>query len=134
MTVVTEALKDEWISAVATRNANGFLREGSIRIYGSKEGYGTPPGIEAYPHQGLDIEVAPYDYPWLDSARGRAWVTRDGWGACIPAGNLKHPGFTPLGTSIATLLREGHDILSAPCGYCSVNLASCKCTKGSDSE
>ena len=121
---------EDWIANV--KPANGFLRAGSVRIYRSVEGTGIAPGIDAYPHAGLDINTSSYDYPWLVSARGRAAVTRDGWGPSIPAGNLKNPGMTPLGTSVAILAREGHDMLSSDCGYCSANLAKCKCGQGSE--
>jgi len=99
-----------------------FLRPGSIRIYSSKEGNGHKISMEDYPFQGLDIAAESYDYPWLGGARFAAMIARDGKRSVsdtVRAGNLKHFESTPLGTSVATLCREGHDMLAAPCGYCS---------------
>jgi len=108
-----------------------FLRPGSIRIYRSVEGHGTPPGIEAYPFQDLAIEVEAYDYHWLELARYGAFVARlDGQSvrSWRRAGDIKHEwDVTPLGAEVAQLRREGPDTLTAPCGECGNPLATHRC-------
>lgn len=99
-----------------------FLREGSIKIHSSVEGDGHRIGIEDYPFQQLAIQVQPYDYEWLALARFGAVIAKAADRSIFPhhrAGEIKHANArTPLGTSVATLAREGHDMLAAPCGYC----------------
>lgn len=123
---ITDEIRDKWIDNV--KPANGFLRNGSVKIYRSVEGTGIAPGIDAYPHQHLDINTYSYTYPWLEKARTSAQVGQilgPVPGAIRAAGNLKHPGITPLGTSVATLAREGHDMLTSDCGNCGRSISKC---------
>lgn len=127
---IDSATRDEWIKNV--KPANGFLRAGSVRIYRSVEGTGIAPGIDAYPHQYLDVGFNQEDMPdWQRRARMAARIANDLGVSVAPvlrAGNQKHSNArTPLDTSVAVLAREGHDMLSSACGYCTKNLAACKC-------
>lgn len=107
-----------------------FLRAGSIRIYSSVEGTGIPPGIEDYPFQQLAIETEAYDYDWLWLARWAAdHVFNGDGGPARSAGDWKHLTLTPLGTPVAQLTREGHDMLASPCGLCQRNITACICDK-----
>lgn len=120
----------EWITS-ATAAANGFLRLGSIRIYRSIEGTGQAPEVEDYPFQGLDIDTGSTSaMDWRFWARVGAQHARE-LGKPVflncRAGDLKHPGFTPFGTSIAELRRTGGDLLSVPCGDCQKSLFNCRC-------
>lgn len=107
-----------------------FLRPGSVEVWASAEGNGHKPQVEAYPFQGLALDVEPYDYGWLQAARSEASLVRLGnfEAPCVPAGGLKYWGrYSPLGTHLGVLAREGHDMLAAPCGLCGRNLARCRC-------
>jgi hypothetical protein len=104
----------------------------SVPAYHSTEGHGTPPSIEDYPFQGLAVEVEPYDFEWLWWARWDASTARKGeFGEnglpAVSAGDYKHDARTPLGTPVAQLAREGHDLFQAPCGHCQQNIQKCRC-------
>lgn len=114
-----------------------FYRYGSIPIRGSVEGNGHPIASEDYCCQGLDTQTSPYDYYWLDRARTAACLWRicpDSRDIFNPrAGDWKYRGqVTPLGTPVAQLVRQGHDMLASPCGYCGWVISACKCGSGTD--
>lgn len=100
-----------------------FLRDGSIKIYSSLEGFGTPPGIEDYPFQQLDL-------PWATDHPYDLSMARQGYGKVAAFHGFrwhKYAGqFTPLGTSVASLAREGGDMLAASCGNCQQPLQACR--------
>lgn len=116
-----------------------FLREGSIPIRRSLEGHGTPPSIEDYPFQGLDLATEPYRWwYWTGCAKLSAADARIAGHPVPPnrrAGEWKYAGQrTPLGTPVAQLRREGRDMLEAPCGSCMQNMQKCRCAFNAPAE